>query len=81
MKLILEETDLDISKFEVNKEYRLEADTKKYGHITINRTLVTKVDTESNIIEFEPLVDSKQQVNVKSKYCKFTMTDKDGMLF
>jgi len=75
--ITLEETELDISKFEVNKEYRIEFDSKKYGHTTINRALIKSVDIESNTIEFEPLAEIKKQEEFPKGF-SFTINDVEG---
>jgi len=78
-KLTFEETELDVGKFEVNKEYKIEFDSKEYGHTTINRALIKSVDIESNTIEFEPLAEiKKQEVESMSKGFLFTASDTKG---
>lgn len=55
LRLTFEETNFDVSKLEVGKEYKLEMDSKEYGYISVSRALVTKIDIESNTIEFKSL--------------------------
>jgi len=78
VKMTFEETELDVSKFEVNKEYRIEFDSKEYGHTTIHRAFIKSVDIESNTIEFEPLIEIRKQEEFKPKGFSFTMSDADG---
>jgi len=78
VKLTFEEIELDVSKFEVNKEYKIEFDSKEYGHTTINRALIKSVDIESNTIEFEPLIEIKKQEEIKSNGFSFTIEDTEG---
>jgi len=79
VKLTFEEIELDVSKFEVNKEYKIEFDSKEYGHTTINRALIKSVDIESNTIEFEPLIEiKKQEVESIPKGFLFTTEDTEG---
>jgi len=77
-KITFKETELDVSKFEVNKEYRIEFDSKEYGHTTIHRALITSVDIESNSINFEPLPEIKKQKESKSGWFSFAMIDAEG---
>ena len=77
-KLTFEETELDVGKFEVNKEYKIEFDSKEYGHTTINRALIKSVDIESNTIEFEPLIEIKKQEEFEQKGFLFTIDDIEG---
>jgi len=78
IKLTFEQTELDIGKFEVNKEYKIEFDSKEYGHTAINRALIKSVDIESNTIEFEPLAEIKKQEGFKQKGFLFTIDDIEG---
>jgi len=78
IKLTFEETELDVGKFEVNKEYKIEFDSKEYGHTTINRALIKSVDIESNTIEFEPLIEIKKQEEFEQKGFLFTIDDIEG---
>jgi len=76
--MTFEKTDLDVSKFEENKEYRIEFDSKEYGHTTINRAFVKTIDVESNTICFEPLAEIKKQEEFKSGWFSFAMIDAKG---
>jgi len=79
VKLTFEETELDVSKFEVGKEYRIEFDSKEYGHTTIHRAFIKSVDIKSNTIEFEPLAEiKKQEVESMPKGFSFTVRDAKG---
>ena len=78
MIITFEKSDINVSKFEENKEYRIEFDSKEFGHTTINRAFVKSVDIELNSIEFEPLVEIKKQEEFKSGWFSFTMNDTEG---
>lgn len=78
VKMTFEETELDVGKFEVNKEYRIKFDSKEYGHTTIHRALITSVDIKSNTIEFEPLIEIEKQEEFKPKGFSFTISDANG---
>jgi len=78
IKMTFKKTELDVSKFETNKEYRIEFNSKEYGHTTINRAFVKSVDIESNTIEFEPLAEIKKPEEIQSKGFSFTIDDAKG---
>ena len=78
IKLTFKETELDVGKFEVDKEYQIEFDSKEYGHTIINRALIKSVDIESNTIEFEPLIEIKKQEEFEQKGFLFTIDDIEG---
>jgi len=78
MIMTFDKEELDISKFETNKEYRIEFDSKEYGHTIINRAFIKSVDIESNTIQFEPLAEVKKQEELKSGGFLFTINDLDG---
>jgi len=76
--MTFKKSELDVSKFEINKEYRIEFDSKEYGHTTINRAFIKSVDIESNTIGFETLAEIKKQDEFKSGWFSFTMNDSEG---
>jgi len=78
MIMTFDKEELDISKFETNKEYRIEFDSKEYGHTIINRAFIKDVDVGSNTIKFEPLAEVKKQEELKSGWFSFTMNDSEG---
>ena len=78
MKMTFDKIELDVSKLEVNKEYRIEFDSKEFGHTTINRAFIKSVDVESNTLKFEPLAEIKEQEELNSGGFSFTINDIEG---
>jgi len=77
VSMTFEKAELDVSKFEANREYRIEFNSKEYGHTIIHKAFVKSVDIESNTIEFEPLPENKKQEEFNGGF-SFTINDLEG---